>query len=279
MKRYLSILITALLVFSLLCGCGQASPEQEQFTREELSFTRDGMHIAGELFLPMGAGPFPSVILCPGYGGNMQSLLHYGEFFASRGIAACAFDFIGGGPDIRSDGTMMDMTVLTEAADLNAVMDALLERPELDGENLFLIGFSQGGVIATYVAAERPEDVKGLLPIYPGYGFQDGVRMVLDESGEIPENVVLLGRTVSRQYVEDALSFDLSDCMRAYSGPVRIIHGTGDVIAPILYSNRAVKVFPSAEVVPIKGANHGFRGEDDETAMDSMLEFIQANVS
>ena len=80
---------------------------------EELSFFREGFRIAGRLYLPEeGEGPFPLVILCHGYGGNMRNLAGYAEIFAVEGYAAVIFDFAGGGVVGSSDGTPLDMTVL-----------------------------------------------------------------------------------------------------------------------------------------------------------------------
>ena len=283
-KRIKTICFSVLLLLAvcLIGACGPREEENKENTQKrtlEITFDRDEETISGRLYLPEGEGPFPAVIICHGFGGNMQYLLQYGRFFQENGIAACAFDFVGGGPSSASGGSMMEMSVLTEEKDLEAVLDGLSARPEIDEENIFLIGSSHGGFIATMTAAKRPDDVKGLISLYPGYGIQDYLKTLPDENGELPESVEMLGNTVSRMYIEDALSVDIHSCMSAYPGPVLIIHGTADRIAPYFYSIRATQYFPDAQLVPIEGAGHVFQGEDDDFAMETMLTFISEHLN
>ena len=60
------------------------------------------------------------VILCHGFTSDQRSTAPYAERLAEHGFAAFTFDFIGGGFETKSDGTMMDMTVFTEIEDLKA---------------------------------------------------------------------------------------------------------------------------------------------------------------
>ena len=268
-RAILFVLLSAVLL--CLCACGGAKTD----TVKKLTVKRDGNRIACELYLPAGNGPFPTAVLCHGYGDNMDTLRPYAEALRKEGYAACIFDFIGGGPRIQSDGEMVDMSVLTEAADLNAVLDALRKRADVDEDNLVLIGESQGGFVVTYVAGQHPEEIRALIPLYPGYGMQDYVRARVKNEEERAETYNMFGQTVGRLYVDDALSFEIEDSMAAYDGPVLIIHGSRDPVAPISYSERALEYFPSAELKTLVGATHGFQGEYAEAAIEEMLSFLQ----
>lgn len=79
-------------------------PEPVEYTVQELCFTRDGLRIYGELYLPDGDGPFSTVIIGHGLDSNLTDTEGYAKIFARYGIAAYVFDFIGGGTEIRSDG-------------------------------------------------------------------------------------------------------------------------------------------------------------------------------
>ena len=120
----------------------QAGNDPSAYTMEEVWFERDGLRIYGELCIPEISGKLPLVILSHGFGVNHTRSQGYARAFAENGIAAYAFDFIGGGRDIKSDGQMTEMSVLTEAADLNAVIDGLLVRDEFDPSELYLFGAS-----------------------------------------------------------------------------------------------------------------------------------------
>ena len=47
---------------------------------------------------------------------------------------------------------------------------------------------------------------------------------------------------------------------------------------PISYSERAVTAFPSAELVIIEGAGHGFSGEDDQYVTKRSVDFVKAHL-
>ena len=143
------------------------------YKEEEVCFYRGTKKIYGKLYLPEKNGPLPLVIMEHGFGGNLTLMENYARSFSENGFAVYAFDFAGGGVLSRSDGKMTEMSVLTEAADLNTVIDGLKDRNEFDPENIFLFGGSQGGFVATYVASARPSDIRALVVLYPAYVLQD----------------------------------------------------------------------------------------------------------
>ena len=282
----LALVFVLLLVFDLQRGVapeyGETLPASRDYDQgymvEETTFLRDGKHIYGKLFLPQGEPPFPLVILAHGFNGNFDKVEPYARAFAENGIAACEFDFIGGGEGSRSEGSIRNMSVLTEAADLNAVIDSLKQRKEFDPERVFLLGRSQGGFVAAYIAEERPQDIRAMILLFPGFVISDDMREIAPNPEEIPETLELMGATIGRIYLEDAISVDIYEKMGNYSGDVLIFHGTADNIVPISYSERAVTAFPSAELVIIEGAGHGFTGEDDQYVTKLSVDFVKAQL-
>lgn len=241
----------------------------------QLDFTRDGMNISGELLLPGDTGSFPLVILAHGLGVTRESLRHYADAFAENGIAVYLFDFIGGGSMIRSDGKTTEMSVLTEAADLEVILDGLKERPDIDKNRIFLCGESQGGLVITYVACKRPDDIAGLIPLYPAYIISDDCRLRHPDPDNLPESEEIMGIRLGAVYNKDAFSFDIYDMMKDYKGKVLIIHGSSDLIEPLSCSERAVKLFGDAKLEVIRGADHGFVGEQEETAIRLAVSFLK----
>ena len=252
----------------------ETSGESLRFSATEVTLERDGLTIYGELLLPDTAGPLPLVILSHGFGGNHSQMSAYAEAFARHGIAAYSFDFIGGGYGIKSDGSMKEMSVLTEAADLSAVLDTMRARPEIDPDRVFLLGASQGGFVSSYVAGTRPDDIAGLIALYPAYVLQDNAWKQTPDPDNIPETISLMGITLGRIYNADAMSFDIYDVIEHYPGRVLILHGTADTIAPISYSERAVEVFPDAELIRYEGADHGFWGQDEIDSENEAVTFV-----
>ena len=64
----------------------------------------------------------PAVIFSHGFGGNYQVGTQYAEALAEKGYVVYCFDFCGGSPESRSDGSTLEMSIFTEQADLEAVI-------------------------------------------------------------------------------------------------------------------------------------------------------------
>ena len=274
MRRLLSALLSFACLFSTVAP---VIAEENMMSYGIVAYTvrRDGMQIYGELYLPEAEAPHPLVIMSHGFGGNHRSCEYYADAFARNGIAAYVYDFIGGGRGSQSDGDMTEMSVLTEAADLGAVLDQLKAREDMDERRIYLFGESQGGFVSTYVAGTRPDDVAGLIALYPAYVLQDDARKRTPDVNNIPETMSVMGMTIGAIYNRDALSFDIYDIMAGYTGKTLIIHGTADSIVPISYSERAIETFPDAELIRIGGANHGFYGHDQESAAQAAVDFVK----
>lgn len=227
---------------------------------ERFTCKRDGLDIVGRLALPDGKTDCPLVIFSHGFGYN-DKLLNL-EKFAENGIAACDFDFCGGSPSSESDGSTTEMSVLTEAADLKAVIDTLKSFPGINADNISLIGFSQGSYVSSIVAMQRPKEIKRLFLMSPAFLIADfpmyalfyGFRKTFQFGN------MLLGN----RYIKDIKAFSVFDHMNEYKNPVMIFHGTADDMAPIGYSKRAMKKFPDAVLKKIPGAGHGLYGHIEE---------------
>lgn len=84
---------------------------------------------------------------------------HYAEFLVGLGFAAFTFDFAGGCVlGGKSDGRTDEMSVLTEADDLCAVLDHVRRLPYVDRSKVSLMGCNQGGLVSALVAVKRPSE-------------------------------------------------------------------------------------------------------------------------
>lgn len=108
-------------------------------TVSELRLSRDGMNIYGELYLPAAAAPMPLAILSHGFGATHSAMEGYAKVLAGNGIAVYVYDFTGGSNRSRSDGKTTEMSVLTEAADLAAVLDHFRLDERFDSDRIFLM--------------------------------------------------------------------------------------------------------------------------------------------
>ena len=151
--------------------------KKEKLVHEEFACYRDGLKIRGSMFRPKGAGPFPTIVVSHEFMLNRLTTLQYAIMFARMGYAAFCYDFNGGGTISQSEGKTTDMSVLTEVADLKAVIDYVGKQSYTDMNNFNLMGCSQGGFVSALVAAELGADfVEKLILFYPALSVPDDSR-------------------------------------------------------------------------------------------------------
>ena len=132
---------------------------------EEIKYRNEpaGIALAGTLTLPEGRGPFPAVILISGSGAQDRDetifqhkpFLVLADMLTRRGVAVLRVDDRGVG---GSSGSTATATSEEFAGDVEAGINLLKSRPEIDGQKIGLMGHSEGGLIAPIVAA-RSRDV------------------------------------------------------------------------------------------------------------------------
>ena len=237
--------------------------------------TQNGTSVEGLLYTPDGEGPFPAVILTHGFTGNYTYITgNIAGELARAGFAAYAFNLRN--PDTRS---MLNTSVLTEAATLDTVIDQIKTLDCVDPEQIFLLGESQGGFVSAYVAAHR-EDIQALVLYYPAFVLQDDAKKRnpgWDEPGHVFPDDASFG--VSAIYARDALSFDIYEVIAGFHRDVLIVHGDRDPVVPLSFSERAVSVYDHAELKVIKGAGHGFySGEPFRISTRYAKDFLTARI-
>lgn len=290
-KQSIALWLATVAILSLLAGCGQGAgtstpaptPSQEAapVRVEELWLESEGKKIYGKMYLPgEEKDSYPAVILSHGF--NSSSMLNegYAESFAKQGYAAYVFDFCGGSPSTKSDGATTEMSVLTEYRDLSDVMDQIKALDYVDGEQMFLFGLSQGGFVSAYTAAQRPDDVKGLVLFYPAFVLQETYFQQYGSVEDIPdEEFESMGVPLGAIYAKDARSFDIYEEIGKYKGDVLICHGDKDTLVDLSYSEKAIEVYDSAELKVIQYGEHGFQGKLAREATGYTVEFLQAHTA
>lgn len=255
-----------------------ATPLTYEYETQELYARRDENQIYGVVYIPQDAGEkMPTVIFSHGFGGNYQVGTQYAEALAAKGYVVYCFDFCGGSPGSRSDGSTMKMSVFTEQADLEAVIDMMQKQPFVDSKNIFLMGTSMGGAVSAITAAAHEDEIQGAILLYPAFVLVDDAKEQFDSTADIPDTYYHMWMTVGRVFAEDLLDYDIYGATSAYKKDVLLIHGDADGIVPLSYSEKAVETYDSARLEVLPGAGHGFSGEDARQAIDWILEYLNTH--
>ena len=132
---------------------------KKNYVEKKFSCVRDGLTIRGLLFEPVNGkvnseGKLPVAIVSHMFMVNYKLTVKYARFLAENGYLSVCYDFNGGGLFSKSDGKSVNMSVLTEVADLEAVIAAVLKHEKADASRLMLMGCSQGGFVSALVAAK-----------------------------------------------------------------------------------------------------------------------------
>ncbi len=241
------------------------------FVTEETFITgKKGQKIAVKGYFPPDKGrKYPAVIFSHGFGGNYRWLEHHGKSVAERGIICYFLDFCGGGTESLSDGTMNEMTVMTEVSDLEDVFEYVSGRPEVEPDSIFLMGESQGGMVTACLASELKDKIRGAILWYPAFVIPD------DSAKRIADEVSNFGGVdLSPDYDKVAVEIDIHEVMHGFDGPVLLIHGDKDGLVPIRYSEEADRTYADSELIVIPGAGHGFNARDAVFAIDRSVDFM-----
>ena len=286
MRNGIYLFLYMLFLALVLGGCAGTrhsfqttpTPLAYEYETQELYAKRDENRIYGVVYVPQNAGEkMPAVIFSHGFGVNYQVGTQYAEALAAKGYVVYCFDFCGGSPGSRSDGSTLEMSVFTEQADLEAVIGMVQELPYVDNDNIFLMGTSMGGAVSAITAAAHEDEIQGAILLYPAFVLVDNANEQFESVEDIPDTYHLMWMTVGHVFAEDLLDYDIYEAISAYKKDVLLIHGDADSIVPLSYSEKAVEAYDSALLEVLPGAGHGFYGNDAEQAVDWMQEYLEAH--
>lgn len=259
----------------------------------DFSCVRDGLTLRGKEYRPAGTS-LPAAIVSHGFMATHATVTQYTEALAQMGYAAYCFDFNGGSVmGSKSDGKTTEMSVLTEVADLEAVIDYVLSLPYIRPDGLLLMGCSQGGFVSALTAAKRGAQIARLVLFYPALCIPDDARagkmmMAKFDPQNVPEQFRCGPMRLGRRYVTDVQDMDPFVRISAYAGPVLIVHGTKDEIVAPEYARRALEAYqnrpgspdgpdgePLVRLEMIENGAHGFSKSHDVIAIEALRSFAQ----
>lgn len=250
----------------------------------ELQF--QGLTLRGMEHVPTDvAGPVPAAVFYHGFTGTK---LEPHRFFLKAcralekvGIASFRFDFLGSG---ESDGNFEDMTLHTELNEASAILDMVRQDPRIDAQHVFLVGLSMGGLVASLLAGDRPDDVQGLVLLAPAGNMPEIIHHAIAQQ-EVVEGQEIFdydGDLVGKGFVQSLHNLAVYERAAGYLGPVLLVHGTKDEAVPFQVSHQyQQQAYGERAVLRIlEGADHTFNSTPwEQEVIGSIRDFLTTQLT
>ena len=254
MRNRIAAIVAVLLAATVLTpvaagavgGGGNGSSERTSGVVERsITFENDGT-VVGTLSMPTRTRhAVPMVLILHGFTGTRDELPIIGtdEFtfartarlFGEAGIATLRIDFRGSG---ESDGTFDQTTFTSQISDALAALDVIDRMRKVDDDRIGVLGLSQGGLVASAVAAvdDRVDSVVLWSPVANPVDTYKGILgadAVLDGLGQPTTHIVLpWGAEIDLQqsFFEDLYTVDPIAEISHYDGPLQVVVGLRDTL-------------------------------------------------
>lgn len=246
------------------------------YQTQEISCKIGEQNIYGIAYIPETQEKVPLVIFAHELCSTHESGEGYAKELAAQGVAVYTFDFRGGSEESQSDGNTTEMSVMTEADDLDAVIQEAGTWDFVDSERIALMGASQGGMASAIAATRNQDQLSGLILLYPALLVRDEVRGLFENLEDVPEQFyfkqwIMVGKI----YASDVWNYDVYEDMKIFEKPVLILHGDRDGVVDVSYSERASETYPDAELYVLSGGGHVFHGESFQEAVQYITTYLQ----
>ena len=202
----------------------------------------DGRKVYGYITIPNGSGPFPAVVTMPSFG-NDANLVQPEVALAERaGVISIALSIVNVPPD-EEDPNGYQPNIINEAdgifykyammAGIRAI-DYLFTHPDFDGENVGVMGVSQGGGLAMLLAG-IDQRVKLLACSNPSHSQHAGLKYGRASAFPYYLNQSIQAFGSSSHEVETlaaAKYYDAVYCAQRFKGPAYVLTGYKDDVNP-----------------------------------------------
>ena len=243
--------------------------------------------VIGTLETPAG-DPAPVVLLFHGFTGARDELpvattdegvfSRTARLLAEQGIASLRIDFRGSG---ESPGAFADTTFEGQVADGLAAIDWLEANPTVDGQRLAVIGWSQGGLVATAVAgrSDKPDALALWAAVanpeetFGGIIGAENLAKGLEVGDAALPITLPWGATIElkRGFFEGVTTFDPPAELASYAGPLFIAHGTKDTTVLPASVDTFLAAHEGEESKWIADMDHVFNAFTGPETLDQMV--------
>jgi dienelactone hydrolase len=261
---------------------------------EDVTIERPGQDVIGTLVLPTVENP-PVVLLLHGFTGSRDELATEavldGVFasaamqLADAGYASLRIDFAGSG-EATDEMSYAETTFEGQIADAMAAIAYLRGLDSVATDDLFLIGWSQGGLVAAATAGRSDAlDAVALWnavatprETYAGFLTEETVLAGLAAADDAPVAVTLPWAeiTLNGAFFDGLETLDPVAEIAAYGGPLFVAQGSLDTTVPPASADLYLAAHDGPETLWTAEMDHVFNIFETAEVLDEM---IAANIA
>lgn len=233
----------------------------------EFFIDKDGFKLHAKLDFPESfEGKIPVMVMIHGLTGHMEEAHLLGVVRAANkaGVATLRVEMYGHG---GSDGEFKNHTVMDWVLEAIYVID-YAGNLEFASE-VYLMGHSQGGLAAVLAAGLKKEQVKKLVLLSAFTSCLDfckngdffGTKFDPDN---VPDEIRFWGdKVITSNYLRVGRYLPVDEMIKAYKGPVLLVHGACDGAVLPECSVRNAKMYANSRLELIEGDGHCYENHQD----------------
>lgn len=209
--------------------------------------------------------------------GNEPGKLLYdlAHHLSAAGIPTIRFDFAGCG---QSDGDYSKMTILSELLDGMAIID--FARTTVGAKKIYLVGHSQGGVVASMLSGYYRDLISKLVLLAPAATLKDDAlrgecQGTAYDPQHIPLTVPVNGQAVSGQYFRTAQLLPIYETAQHFANPALIIHGNDDQVVSPEAAKKYNVILQNSRLYLVDGEDHSLEGAKVAETLQLVTDFLQ----
>ena len=230
-------------------------------------FYNKGQQLNGVLHSPTGSDALcPAVVFFHGFTGTKvephRIFVKTARALAAIGFYALRFDFRGSGD---SEGDFSEMTISGEISDAIKSIDVLTAMPGIDTERIGILGLSMGGCVAACVSGQDTRVKSTVLWAPLSDDPPDRKQEILERTKHTPtpeEIAQSNANVVGKTFYEELPNLSPSRSIQQFTGPLLVIHGSGDDVVPVSHGKRYYELMQGRDALTeleiIDAADHTF---------------------